>query len=147
MKLAKLVQLHRFLAPKPYHKAQHGDRRVEVVVLHVHVEEAEDVSIHGESEHRHESVDEAEDDEEEPGVAVIARGEKRHEARDEVHDVMDGVDLEDEQRAIDEESCDSDDEEHDPEDFRDEFHEGGHEWKGERIFPSIVRFYSSSQGR
>lgn len=80
---------------------------MEVVVLHVHCEEAEDLTGH-EAEDGDKAVDHAEDDEEEACVAVRSRSDKSDEPCDDVDDVMDGVDLEDEERAIDEEAGDAD---------------------------------------
>lgn len=136
------TKLNRFLAPKPHRKAYHRNRGMEVVVLHVCVEEADDVATHDKPEDRNDAVHETEDDQEETGVAVRSRGDETDDARCDMYDVMRRIDLEDEQCSVDEESGDADEEQHDAEDFRDQFDKRGHGKGGKKkIFPSIVRFW------
>lgn len=105
----RILECGASLARKRDSERGQRDDSVQVVVLHVDHEEAQDIAVHDKSEDRDDGVDDAEDDQVLAGVALaFACGEESDKTAQDMDDIMDRIHREEtEERAFHDETGDA----------------------------------------
>jgi len=107
---------------------------MEVIVGVIYREETEDIAVrHHKAKYRYKGIDNTEDDEVETSDRFThADREESEKTAHHVHDVVDGIHMEDEERVTHKEAGDADEGEHDTQNPGELLHEAVHKKKGEK---------------